>query len=72
MASVFWDVSGTIFINYFQKGKTINGDYHASLLRRPSDKIKKKRSHLVKKKLLLHQDNAPDHTSAIAMAKMNN
>ena len=36
-----------------------------------SDEIKKKRPHLAKEKVLFHQDNAPVHTSVIAMAKIN-
>src|SRR5436190_12976832 len=71
MASVFWDARGIIFIDYLQKGKTINGEYYANLLQRLSDEIKKKRPHLAKKKVLFHQDNAPVHTSVIAMAKIN-
>lgn len=65
MASVFWDVRGIIFIDYPQKGKTINGEYYVNLLQRLSDEIKKKRPHLAKKKVLFHQDNAPVHTSVI-------
>jgi len=45
--------------------------YYANLLQRLSDEIKKKRPHLAKKKVLFHQDNAPVHTSVIAMAKIN-
>jgi len=71
MASVFWDARGIIFIDYLQKGKTINGEYYANLLQRLSDEIKKKRPHLAKKKVLFHQDNAPVHTSVIAVAKIN-
>ena len=33
MASIFWDVKGTVFIDYLQKSKTINGEYYAKLLR---------------------------------------
>ena len=30
-ASVFWDARGIIFTDYLEKGKTINGEYHANL-----------------------------------------
>ena len=33
MASVFWDAKGIVFVAYLQKGKTINGEYYAKLLR---------------------------------------
>ena len=31
MASVFWNARGIIFIDYLQRGKTINGKYYANL-----------------------------------------
>ncbi|GFW24049.1 mariner transposase [Trichonephila clavipes] len=34
------------------------------------EEIKQKRSHLAKKKVLFHQDNAPAHKSVIATAKI--
>ena len=71
MASVFWDARGIIFIDYLEKGKTINGEYYANLLQRLSEEIKQKRPHLAKKKVLFHADNAPVHKSVIAMAKLN-
>ena len=50
MASVFWDGHGVIFIDYLEKGQTIIGAYYAALLDRLFDEIRKKRSHLKKKK----------------------
>ena len=55
----------------YKNEEKINGEYYANLLQRLSDIIKKKRPHLAKKKVLFHQDNAPVHTSVIAMAKIN-
>ena len=71
MASVFWDARRIIFIYFFQKGRTINGEYYANLLQRLSDEIKIKGPHLAKNKWLFHQVNAPVHTSVIPMAKIN-
>ncbi|XP_054745939.1 histone-lysine N-methyltransferase SETMAR-like [Anastrepha obliqua] len=34
MTSVFWDTHGIIFIDYLQKGQTINSDYYIVLLER--------------------------------------
>ena len=62
-----WDKNG----NGIQTNGTKNDEYYANLLQRLSDEIKKKRPHLVKKKMSFHQDNAPIHTSVIAMAKIN-
>ena len=71
MVSVFWDARSIIFIDYLQKGETINGEYYANFSQRLSDEIKKKGPHLAKKKVLSHQDNAPVHTFVITMAKIN-
>lgn len=71
MASVFWDAHGIIFIDYLQKGQTINSDYYIALLERLKIKIAEKRPHLAKKKVLFHQDNAPCHKSMKTMAKMH-
>lgn len=70
MATVFWDARGIILIDYLEKGKTITGTYYASLLDQLIEKIKEKRPHMTKKKVLFLQDNAPSHTSAVATAKL--
>ncbi|XP_023217030.1 histone-lysine N-methyltransferase SETMAR-like [Centruroides sculpturatus] len=70
MATVFWDTRGIIYTDYLEKGKTITGEYYASLLHRLSEEIKEKRPHLKKKKILFHQDNARVHTCAVSMAKI--
>ena len=44
MASVFWDAHGVIFIDYFEKERTITGSYYAALLDRLVNKIRKKRA----------------------------
>ncbi|GFT60749.1 histone-lysine N-methyltransferase SETMAR [Nephila pilipes] len=71
MASVFWDAHGIIFIDYLEKGWTIYSDYYIALLDRLKDEIAEKRQHLKKKKVLLHQDNAPCHKSVKTMAKIH-
>ncbi|XP_019875979.1 histone-lysine N-methyltransferase SETMAR-like [Aethina tumida] len=71
MASVFWDAQGIIFIDYLQKGQSINSDFYIALLDRLKDEIVKKRLHLKKKKVLFHQDNAPCHKSMKSMSKLH-
>lgn len=71
MASVFWDANGIIFIDYLEKGKTINSDYYMVLLDRLKAEIAKKRPHMKKKKVIFHQDNAPCHKSIKTMTKFN-
>lgn len=67
MASVFWDAEGILLIDYLDKGETINGRYYANLLRQLREAIKSKRRGKLRKGVLLLQDNAPVHTSVIAM-----
>ena len=71
MASVFWDAKGIVFIDYLQKGKTINGEYYAKLLRELRQAIKSKRSGKLTNSVLLHQDNAPAHKSLVAMSAVH-
>ncbi|XP_065658445.1 histone-lysine N-methyltransferase SETMAR-like [Hydra vulgaris] len=71
MATVFWDCCRVILIDYLQKGKTITGAYYASLLDKLKEQLAEKWPHLQKKKILFHQDNAPSHTSSVAMAKIH-
>ncbi|XP_037931663.1 histone-lysine N-methyltransferase SETMAR-like [Teleopsis dalmanni] len=54
MATVFWDASGVIHIDYLEKGKTITGEYYSKLLNRFDFHLKQKRPHLAKKKVLFH------------------
>ena len=71
MASVFWTAHGILFIDYLEKGKTINTDYYMALLDRLRAEIKKKRPHMRKKKVLFHQDNVLCHNSMNTMVKLN-
>ena len=57
-----------MFIDYLQKGQTINGEYYANLLRELRKAIKSKRPGKLTKGVLFHQDNAPAHKSVVAMA----
>ncbi|KAF7266531.1 hypothetical protein GWI33_020156 [Rhynchophorus ferrugineus] len=38
MTSIFWDAHGIIFIDYLEKGRTINSEYYIELLNRLKDK----------------------------------
>jgi len=47
---MFWDAEGILFIDYFEKGKTITGEYYSNLLTRLDEKVREKRPGLQKKK----------------------
>ena len=54
-----------IFSNYLETGRTIIATYHVALLERLVDEFRKKQPHLKGKRVLLHVDNAPSHTTNI-------
>ena len=60
-----------MFIDYLQKGKTINRQYYAKLLRELQQAIKSKQPGKLTKGVLLHQDNAPAHKSLVAMSAVH-
>lgn len=68
MASVFWDIEGIIMIDYLERGHTITGQYYADELCRLRVAIKEKRRGKLRAGVLLLQDNAPVHTSQVAVA----
>ena len=57
--------------DYLQKGKTINGEDYAKLLRELRQAIKSKRPGKLTKGVLLHQENAPAHKSLVAMSAVH-
>ena len=67
MATVFWDTDGVIHIDYLPRGTTMNGQYYADLLVRLRESIKEKRRGKIRRGVLLQQDNAPVHSSKVAM-----
>ena len=48
-------------------GTTMNGKYYANLLKQVRQSIKEKRRGKIRRGIMLHQDNAPVHTSRVAM-----
>ena len=71
MASVFWDAHGVLFIDYLEKGKTINSERYIGQLMRLKIEIGEKRLQMQKKKVLFHQDNVRCHKSLATMARLN-
>lgn len=71
LASIFWDKDGIIFVDYLEHGKSITGEYYASLLTKLRAKIVESRRGKLTKGVLFLQDNAPAHKSLIALQKIN-
>lgn len=69
LATVFWDATGILFIDYMEHGRTITGPYYVTLLDRLVDEIKRKRPYVKRKKILFLQDNASPHTCHVSTEK---
>ena len=54
-------------VEYLEEGRTKNGAYYAEELRRLSQEIVRMRRGKMTRGVLLLQDNAPAHTSQVAM-----
>lgn len=70
LASVFWDCSGIIMIEYLNYGETVNKEYHMSLLDKLKTEIKAKRRGKLSKGILFLRDNASPHTANATLAKL--
>ena len=68
MPSVFWDAGGILYVDCLERGATITGDYYAQLIPQVREAIKEKRSGKLRRGVLFHHDNAPAHTSHVAVA----
>jgi len=55
------------FTDYLEQGKTVTGVYYAGLIRKLREVIKQKRCGKLTQGVLLHHDNAPAHSSHVAM-----
>ena len=71
MASIFWDSSGILFIDYLKKRGTINSDCYCTLLDRLKEEITRKQPYLLERKCVFLQDNASTHKSIKTMEKIN-
>ncbi|CAH2217932.1 jg1389 [Pararge aegeria aegeria] len=70
METVFWDCEEILLIDYKEKGRTITGEYYATILGKLKESIKEKHQGKLTKGVLLLQDNAPVHKSRVAMAAL--
>ena len=68
MASIVWAAGGVLLVDYLDKDHTITGAYYADFLRQLRMKTKQIRRGELTRGVLFHQDNAPAHTSTVAMA----
>ena len=71
LAYIFWNVQIILFIDYLEKGRTINNKYYIALMVYLKEEMAKKWPQMTKKKMLFYQDNALCHKSIAMMAKVH-
>ena len=68
MTSILWDSEVVIIVDYLEECHMINGIYYTELRWLHQEIVKKRRK--LTRSILLLQDNAPAHTSLVAMASV--
>jgi [histone H3]-lysine36 N-dimethyltransferase SETMAR len=63
MATVFWDKKGVLFIDFLERGKTINANAYCDTLIKLRRAIQNKRRGLLSTGIVLLHDNARPHTA---------
>lgn len=67
MLTLFFDAEGWLLADFLEKGRTINGQYYASILKKLHLAIKEKRRGKVARGILLWDDNAPVHRAGVVL-----
>ncbi|GBP10736.1 Mariner Mos1 transposase [Eumeta japonica] len=66
MGSLFWGSKGVIMLEYLDRGATISDSLYAEQIKKMRNEIRKKQRDNQVKTVLVHQDNASAHRSAVA------
>ena len=56
-------ISGIVHYEFVPTGQTVNQVYYLEVLKRLSEKVRRKRPELFANSWILHHDNAPAHTA---------
>jgi histone-lysine N-methyltransferase SETMAR len=73
MATVFWDASGIVHIDYLERGVTINAEYYSNLLQNDvRSALRRKRPGKLSSTPLLLHDNARPHTAKRTLEVVEN
>ena len=72
MASFVWNSQGGITVDYLEEGRTINSVYFEKRIKAAASRDCEERRGKLTQGVLLLQDNAPVHTSQVAMAATTN
>ena len=70
LASIFWDAQGILFIDYFEKGKTINSEYYIISLMCLKEEFSEKTATNEEEKSVLSPRQCTCHKSIAIMAKL--
>ena len=71
LLSVFWDEKGVLLTDYLEKGHTVTGLYYVNLIEKLRQAIKNKRRGKLSSGVHLLHDNAPSHTSHVAVTAIH-
>lgn len=71
LLSVFWDEKGVLLTDYLEKGHTVTGLYYVNLIEKLREAIKNKRRGKLSSGVHLLHDNAPSHTSHVAVTAIH-
>ncbi|GFO04466.1 histone-lysine N-methyltransferase SETMAR [Plakobranchus ocellatus] len=63
VATVFWDSCGMILLDILPKGESVNADRYCETLDRLRHAVRRKRSGLLRSKVVLQHDNPTPHTA---------
>lgn len=63
MATIFWDSTGVLLVDFLPQGQSINADRYIATLQKLKRAVKRKRPGLNNKDILLQHDNARPHTA---------
>jgi hypothetical protein len=73
MAKIFCDTYGVVLNYFFYPKTTVTGNYYATVLRTElMAATRRKRPHLLRSGFILHNDNAPSHSSHVVMYTLEN
>lgn len=63
MATVFWDTSGVLLVDFLPQGQTVNALRYCATLKKLKRAISRKRPQLCNDQILIQQDNARPHSA---------
>jgi hypothetical protein len=61
MLITFFDIKGTVHLEFISQGQTVNTPYYVEVLKQIPEAVRRKRLELCPSDWILHHDNVPAH-----------